>query len=165
MPRRNTLAYDRRRQKKVFGLSLGRWRSLTIWTGSDDFQRYWRSSVVQPSETTGLELVKHSVIWENVVEPDYLKNFWTTQILIDSFLIFIVLFVSVSKNAQVLILPTVISTHAVPSFHQCFFPLSPLICSHCFSLPPTCPIPQYVLPVLISHKYWADLMFDYHRSQ
>ncbi len=40
--------------------------------------------------------------------------------------------------------------------------LSPLICSLCFSLPPICPLPRYILPVCISHKYWANLMFDYH---
>jgi hypothetical protein len=43
--------------------------------------------------------------------------------------------------------------------------LSRLICSLCLSLPPTFPIPRYVLPVFISHKYSADLMFDYHWSQ
>ena len=30
-------------------MNLGRWRSGTICTGSNFFQRYWRSSVVQPS--------------------------------------------------------------------------------------------------------------------
>ncbi len=41
--------------------------------------------------------------------------------------------------------------------------LSPLICFLSLSLPPICPLSQYVLPVYISHKYSADLMFDYHR--
>jgi len=40
--------------------------------------------------------------------------------------------------------------------------LSPLIHYLSLSLPPICPLPQYVLPVYISHKYSADLMFDYH---
>jgi hypothetical protein len=82
--------------------------------------------------------------------------------LIDSFLVFFVLFVSASKNTQVLISTTVISTHTISSLCQCYFSLSLFICSLFFSLPPAGPIPGYVLPVSISQEYLADLMFDYH---
>ncbi len=61
-------------------------------------------------------MAKYSVIRENVAEPDWLKNFWTTQILIESFLVFTVLLISFSKNTHVLISRTVISTHAISSF-------------------------------------------------
>jgi hypothetical protein len=43
-------------------------------------------------------MAKHGVIWENVAVPDELRNFWTTQILIDSLS---VLLIYVSKNTQV----------------------------------------------------------------
>jgi hypothetical protein len=51
------------------------------------------------------------------------------------------------------------------------FPLSTnatSLSSNVFSLflsPSYLPYPRYVLPVVISHKYSADLMFDYHWSQ
>jgi len=56
---------------------------------------------------------------------------------------------------------TAILTNAISILNQRYFYLSynPLLC---LSLPPICLFPQYVLPVYISHKYSADLMFDHH---
>ncbi len=91
-------------------------------------------------------------------------NFWTTQILIYSLLTFTVLLFIVSKNTQVLILPMVKSTHAIFILHQHYFSLS----SNQFSLSPSpsyLPYPRYVLPVFITHKSSADLMYRYHWSQ
>jgi hypothetical protein len=115
-----------------------------------------------------IEITTGLLIWQSIV---LFKRMLRSQISwgiseppkswLNSFLVFIVLFVSVSKNTQVLILPTVISN---PRYFLSP-PLSPLIRSLGLSLPPTSPTPQYVSPVLISHKYSADLMFDYHWSQ
>ncbi len=63
-----------------------------------------------------LYMAKSNGMRVNVKEPDQPKNFWTTQILIDSFLILIVLLIRVSKNTRVLILPKVKSTHVISPF-------------------------------------------------
>ena len=47
-------------------VNLGRWRSGTICTGSMVFQRYWRSSVVQPSgreKNTVFHTAEHIISW------------------------------------------------------------------------------------------------------
>ncbi len=88
------------------GLCRNTWQSQRHWLTKS---KLWRSIVI-------FERMLQSQISWGISEPP--------PPLIDSFLVFFVLFVSVSKNTQVLISPTVISTHVISSLNQCYFSLS-----------------------------------------